>query len=332
MKRIVCIVGFIVITCSVSAQQEEPAIDSTAYYEDLFSELEDFLDSITAPRTMTIVNVGASNKFLNYASSEDFQLQATRKLTITPSVGYYNKNGLGVSAAGIMLNDENKINLFQYILTGSYDYLKHLNFITGIAYTRYITKDSLPFYTSPLKNEASVYFLYKDSWFKPAISASYGWGSRNDVEEREEYITSLRLRPNGWTRTDSRESISDFSVMASVRHDFYWLRVAGDRSAFKLSPQILFTSGTQRFGFNQTSNTYSGSKFGGVNILTNSENIYLDDQLFFQPLSLAAMLKAELSLGKFYVQPQAVIDYYFPASEKNVTTILSLNTGFVFGN
>ena len=95
---------------------------------------------------------------------------------------------------------------------------------------------------------------------------------------------------------------------------------------------MVFTSGTQKFGFNQSSNTYGVSRIGGTNVLTNSENIYLDDQVRFQPLSLAAFLKAELSLGKFFVQPQAMVDYYFPASEKNLTTIFSVNAGFIFSD
>lgn len=332
IKRIIYSLTLFFLSFNAVAQTEKTEVDSLAYYDDLFNELESFLDSITAPRTMLIVNVGAMNRFLNYQSKESSMLTASRKLTLTPSLGYYNKNGLGVGASGTIVDDGSNYNLFQYLLSGSYDYMKHFDFITGIGYTRYITKDSLPFYTSPLKNEVSAYFLYKNSWFRPAISASYGWGSRSDVEEREEYITSLRLRPYGYTRIDSRESVSDFSVLASVRHDFYWLNVVGDRSVFKLTPQMVFTSGTQKFGFNQSSNTYGVSRIGGTNVLTNSENIYLDDQVRFQPLSLAAFLKAELSLGKFFVQPQAMVDYYFPASEKNLTTIFSVNAGFIFSD
>ena len=332
IKRIIYSLMLFFLSFNAVAQTEKTEVDSLAYYDDLFNELESFLDSITAPRTMLIVNVGAMNRFLNYQSKESYNLTASRKLTLTPSLGYYNKSGFGVGASGNIVDDGSNYNLFQYLLSGSYDYMKHFDFITGLGYTRYITKDSLPFYTSPLKNEVSAYFMYKNLWFRPAISASYGWGSRSDVEEREEYITSLRLRPYGYTRIDSRESVSDFSVLASVRHDFYWLNVVGDRSVFKLTPQMVFTSGTQKFGFNQSSNTYGVSRIGGNNVLTNSENIYLDDQVRFQPLSLAAFLKAELSLGKFFLQPQAMVDYYFPADEKNVTTIFSVNAGFIFSD
>ncbi|NJO25641.1 MAG: hypothetical protein HC867_07600 [Bacteroidia bacterium] len=62
----------------------------------------------------------------------------------------------------------------------------------------------------------------------------------------------------------------------------------------------------------------------------NSENTYLDDELKFQPLSLTFFLRSEYSLGKFYFQPQLILDYYFPAAEKNFSALLSFNAGFIF--
>ena len=62
----------------------------------------------------------------------------------------------------------------------------------------------------------------------------------------------------------------------------------------------------------------------------SSENVHLDDQLKFQPLSLTLFLRAEYSIGKFFIQPQFAMDYYFPAKSNNFSTLFSVNTGFMF--
>lgn len=311
-------------------QKVKPEEDSTAYYDELFGELENFIDSLTAPRNMILINLGIGNGFFNYQGTANNQLSADRKLYFNPSIGYFGKNGFGINAAATVVDDGTRYNPFQLTLSGSFDYLKNSNFITGISLSHFFTKDSLPFYTSPLENEAAFYFTYKDLWIKPSITASYGWGSSTDYEEREEYITSLRLRPRGYTRINTKESISDFTLSASLRHDFYWRNLITNKSIFRFTPQIVFTSGTQRFGFNQTSNTYAVNKKSKVNVMYNSQNVFLDETMEFQPLSLTAFLKSEMSFGKFFLQPQVAFDYYLPAKERAISTAFTLNTGFIF--
>ena len=62
----------------------------------------------------------------------------------------------------------------------------------------------------------------------------------------------------------------------------------------------------------------------------SSDQIYLDDQMYFQPLSLATYIKAEYAKGKFFLQPQIVLDYYFPAADKKFTTGFVMNAGVIF--
>jgi hypothetical protein len=325
---------FLVVSClgvSLLHAQKNKAVDSLAYYDDLFNELDAFIDSITAPRTMVLVNVGVSSNFLNYQTGSDVDLDAQRKITLMPSLGYYHKSGLGISGSANILNDGSGMNPYQFLATGSYDYLGNHAFMAGISATHFFTKDSLAFYTSPLKNELNAYFTYKKWWVKPTVSASYGWGSRSDYEEREEYITSLRLRPTGYTQINTHESVNDFSISASVRHDFYWLDVLRRGYTFRLTPQLMFVGGTQKFGFNQTSSTsYVVTKGNGKRVLADSENVYLDNSVAFQPLSLTAFLKSELSIGKFFIQPQVALDYYLPAQSKNLNAGFLLNAGLIF--
>jgi hypothetical protein len=178
-----------------------------------------------------------------------------------------------------------------------------------------------------------AYFTWRKLWVKPSIQLSYGWGTRSEYMEREELINSLRLRPRGYTVVNTEESISDFTLSGSLRKDFYWLDVFAYNDYIRFTPQAMINFGTQKFGFNQTSNTYGQllrNTGTGNNVLYNSENIYLDDQIHFQPLSWSLFLKAEYSIGKFFIQPQFIFDYYYPATSNNITTVFNVNMGFIF--
>jgi len=305
-------------------------VDTSINYDLLFNEMESFLDSILSPHSYTQAALTIAPSFFNYKSKESFDLTATKKIIISPAFGYYHKGGLGITAVASFLSDQNNFTFYQFAATPSYDYLKNKDLATGISYTRYFTKDSLPFYTSPLQNEVSGYFIYRRWWFKPMVAVSYGWGSHSEYQEREEYITTLQLRRRGYTRINTKESIADFSVITSVRHDFYWLNVFSWKDHIRLTPQLSYTSGSQKFGFNQSSNTYTTVPRTNTTVLYSTENIYLDDKVYFQPVSLTFFLRTEYSIGKFYIQPQLVLDYYFPAEKNKFSSLLTFNTGFIF--
>lgn len=299
-------------------------------YDDLFKDLASFLDSISQPRSYFLASLSIGKGYLNFKSKSSVLLEAAQKLTYLPTLGYYHKDGFGFTATGSLVNDENTMNLYQFSLSPSFDYLKNLDWGTGVAYSRFFTKDSLTFYTSPLKNELYGYFTYRKWWIRPMVAISYGWGSRSDYAQRQELINSLRLRRRGYTRVNTTESIADLSLVTSVRHDFYWLNVLVSQDHIRLTPQVSFTNGTQKFGFNQSSSTYATNRRNRSNVLYNSENIDLNDKVNFQPLSLALYLRSEYSFKKFFIQPQLVFDYYFPATEKKFNTLISLDAGFMF--
>lgn len=306
------------------------AVDSTMDFDAFFRDFDAFMDSILTPRSYSVFNLTLGKGFYNYSDKSTYSITTKEKLSYTPTIGHFTKNGWGLTATGYMVHDGQNLNFYQAGITPSWDYLKNRNIATGISYTRYLTKDSVPFYTTPLQNELYGYFMYRKSWFKPTVALSYGWGSRTDYEQREELIQDLRLRRRGYTYINTEEKVSDFSVMASVRHDFYWLEVFSGRDHIRLTPQLAFTSGTQKFGFNQTSSTYATIIRTGSNVLFNTDNVYLDDQLNFQPLSLTLYLRSEYAVGKFFFQPQVVLDYYFPAGTDNFNALFSMNLGLYF--
>lgn len=306
------------------------ALDSTIDYDLLLQDMETFLDSISLPHSYLLGSLAVGKGYFNYTSKSTALVETRKNFTYVPTIGFFHKDGLSLTATGNIVNNNDKLNLYQIAVTPGYDYLENRDLATGITYTRFFTKDTLSFYTTPLQNELYAYFTYRKWWIRPTVALSYGWGNRTDYMEREELIQDLRLRRRGVTRINSKESISDFSVITSVRHDFYWLGVFSYKDHFRITPQIAFISGTQKFGFNQSANTYATILRTGTNVLYNSESVYLDDQLDFQPLSLTAFIRGEYSIGKFFVQPQLVFDYYFPTKQDNFSTLFSFNVGMIF--
>ncbi|MFM2138474.1 MAG: hypothetical protein RJA57_781 [Bacteroidota bacterium] len=306
-------------------------IDTTLDYEAIFRDFDAFMDSILNPGSYAIVSASAGKGFYNFQDKLANDVRTDTKVSFAPGVGYYHRSGLGLTLSGHAVDDGAALNLFQYAFSPSFDYLKNKAFATGVSYTRFITRDSLAFYTTPIQNEISGYFIYRKGWLRPLVTVSYGWGSRSSFEERVTLIRDLRLRQRGYTFINTRESVSDLSLVTSVRHDFYWLDVLGRRDFVRFSPQLSLTSGTQKFGFNQSSATYATTVRTGSNLLYNSDNLFLDDQLRFQPLSLTLYLRSEYSIGRFFLQPQVALDYYFPAAAGNFNLLYSVQAGILIG-
>ena len=341
---------FFIVTASLARSQANPtdtirpvmddvALDSTANYDDLLNDLDLFLDSILAPRSYALLSVSTGQSYFNFVRKVDTNSTLLRRTIWSPVFGYYDKSGLGITLSSYMIRDSVRSEWYQYSVTPSYDYIKNRDLATGISYTRYFTKTQLHFYTTPIQNELNAYFLWRKSWLQPGIMVNYGWGSRTEFIKREAQYTDVaasnlanykeKPRPVAVTPPSvitiiqrNRESIEDFSLAASVRHDFYWLTIFSKKDYIRFSPLVSLSGGTQKFGFNQT----TASRL--VLNLNNTKDLTLQEK--FRILSSTLYLRAEYSIGKFFVQPQLLFDYYFPGNTDKLTTAFSVNTGFMF--
>lgn len=314
----------------INQSQKTLAIDTNINYEELFRDFGAFMDSISAPHNYFMANISLGKGYYNFVGKINGVVQTSREITYSPSLAYFHKSGFGISVVGNIVNDQTRMNFYQLSVTPSYDYLENRDLATGISFTKYFTKDSLSFYTSPLQNELYTYFTYRKWWFRPTVSFSYGWGSRSSYDQRENLIQTLRLRLQGFTFINSNESVNDFSVTTSIRHDFYWLNVLANNDFIRFTPQLVLISGTEKFGFNQSSNTNTQTISESTNALFNTQNVYLYNKLNFQPLSLSLYFRGEYSVRKFFIQPQVGLDYYFPATSNNFSVLASVNAGFIF--
>src|SRR6266404_6878588 len=99
---------------------EPPVIDSTLDYNDIiFDDLEKFLDSILSPHSYILTAFSIQKGYFNYKSKTEVFLEPTRKVTFTPAVGYYNKNGLGITGIGSFVSDQKAFRFYQLALSPS---------------------------------------------------------------------------------------------------------------------------------------------------------------------------------------------------------------------
>lgn len=298
--------------------------DEDLDYDALFNELGSFLDSLLAPRNYFTITAGLTQGYFNYFDKSSHRLAVKKSLVMSPTITYVSKHGPGISLGGSMVEDKDRLQFYQYSITPSFDFLQNREYAAGLSFTRYFTKDSLSFYTSPLQNEIGAYFLWRKSWIQPGLSASYAWGSEKEYKERLKFIQWLRARRLRLENPDPfltvrEKSITDFSVTASIRHSFYWLSVFSKRDNIKLNPVIAFTAGSQKFGFNQSHTTRLANYY--------LRNINLEKETKFQPLALTLYLRTEYSIGKFFLQPQLMVDYYFPATGNGFSCLAAINAG-----
>jgi hypothetical protein len=339
--------------CSAQKEKHPPAVDTTfSNYDELFNELDLLLDSLAEPQNVTLFNLSAGPSFLSYETRNASQPISQQKINISPSLGFFHRSGLGVTGGATIIRDSSGINPYQYFVSGSFDYARNHSWISGIAYTRYFTKENLSFYTSPLQNEVYGYFTYRDLWFKPSVNVAYGWGNRKGLEQLQSMIIELKQKKNTnngngngnggggggnggadttITTVDNlfNEKVIDLNLAVSVRHDFYFMHALSS-DHIKLTPQISFVNGSQQFGFNQTSTTYTSSSKNNRNVLVNTENNSFDNEFRFQPIAVTTFLKAEYKKGIFYLQPQLILDYYLQQTAKPFTTAFVVNCGLVF--
>lgn len=302
--------------------------DTSAVMDSLMKDFDSFLDSLHQRKSMFMIGMGVGTGFFSFENKNSVYLSTEKKLLLSPHIGYFHKSGLGLMLSGYAVNDNSKMNLYQVAISPTYDVIKRA-YSAGISYTHYLTKDSVDFYTTPIRNELFAYFSYKNWWVRPGVSVSYGWGSRTDYEQQQYSIWLQRLQRSRsfYITVKNQESVQDLSVTLSVRKDFDWYDVLTKNDNFTITPVLLLNGGTQQFGFN-TSYSYKATAIRANSLPSNSS---ISDQTGFGLQSASAVLRCSYMIGKFMIQPQVFADYYIPQTEsQRWNTVFSVSASFMF--
>jgi hypothetical protein len=297
----------------------------------MLKDFESYLDSMTGRRSFFAVNLGVGTGYFSFNEKNNVKTSSEKKLIFSPSVGYYHKSGLGLSAIGYGIFEDGVLNMYQAAISPSFDIIKR-GFSTGISYTKYITKDSLNFYSTPIQNELFAYFSYKKWWLRPAINFSYGWGSKEELSEmRMNWLARLLSGRNDyWLRVRNSQKVRDFSTTFSLRKDFDWYSVFGAKDNITFTPVAMLNAGTQNFGFN-TSYSFNRSSLLRANSLPSNREISANTQFGMQSTSM--VFRGSYFSGKFMVQSQVLFDYFLQELDEDdsrLNTVFSVMAGVTF--
>ncbi|THU34797.1 hypothetical protein FAM09_22640 [Niastella caeni] len=303
--------------------------DTTAVLDSLLKDFDLYLDSLTGRKSFFTVNTGIGTGFFSFNDRNTVTVNTEKKLIFSPSVGYFHKSGLGIAASAYALLN-NGINFYQYSFSPSFDCIKN-SFSAGVAYTRYLTKDSLDFYTTPIQNELFAYFSYKKWWVRPTLSLSYGWGSKAEYEKREatRFARLLEQRDRYYVIIKNVTSVRDFSATISVRKDIDWYSVFSKADNITLTPIAMLNAGTQNYGFN-TSYSYNFSPVRANSLPSNND---ISDNTQFALQSACLAIRGSYLKGRFLLQSQVLFDYFLQdleGSGSKLNTVYSITAGLSF--
>ncbi len=303
--------------------------DTTAVMDSLMAGFDAFMDSLSAPTSFASASLGMGNRTFSIKNNSLNTQETSRQLSFTPTLGYYHKSGLGISATGFMANLGGSFHFYQYAVTPSYDYISN-RFSAGISYTRYLGKDTATLNASPYDNDLYAYVYLRRNTWRFGVAAGFASGSFNDnitySDSVYKFITLLQRY--GWVHYSktiaSQNHIKDYSFSASVRKDFEWLGVFTKRDNITASITAYLVTGMSKIKTNTNIN-YATKRLALAKFNRSYNDVDGND---FQVQSAALSLSLFYTIGKFNVQPVWFMDYYFPDAEKKFNQVFSLTFAY----
>jgi hypothetical protein len=258
------------------------------------------------------------NNALNAGQSE------TNQIFYTPSVGYYNKSGFGITASGFLTSDEGKLKMYQYAISPAYVYYGK-SIEAGISYTRFFEGASTNFNINPFQNDLYATGSYKKTWIEPGLAIGYSFGKEKEYYDTAFWLLNrvVHIRDTITTR------LSGFSLSAYATHEWDFYKLTSRKDALQVQPTFYLNAGSQRWNISHSSSlnnrrplvqTYLKTKYGDGS-----------SSVSFNVQSIAFLGEVTYYYGKFYCQPQVYLDYYLQSTTENrLTTLFSVTAGFSF--
>ena len=240
-----------------------------------------------------------------------------------PSVTYYHKTGLGISATAFLSSFDGKANFYQYAFSPSYDYLNNKKVSFGLSYTYYLTRDDLTVYATPFKHELYGYVRGRKGWLRPGFSMGWATGTYMDVKQLDTVIFGI---PRRFVDT-SLIGLKDFSMTFSAAHyfDFEDLFKKGD--GLSIVPTIMLVTGAQNYQADSKTTLFSGTRLRNI---TRRYSSATTEKTGLRFQSLAATLSTTYFLGKLSLSAGYFISYYLPETDTPFSQIFSISAGLTF--
>ncbi|UEG49829.1 hypothetical protein LK994_14400 [Ferruginibacter lapsinanis] len=313
----------LLLSATVYGQNEKFSPATSKDTLELLNDLLGLLDSAYKPKSYVQIGAGVSNKIFSVNNNSLNTKQTASTIVFTPSVGYFHKGGLSISATAYLLNDVRKgFGINQYALTPGYNLPDNNKFDFIASYTYYFVKDKFSSYSSPVQHDLYTSFTYKKPWLAPGLALGYSSGDSKQAFYRDTVINFIQRH----FYDSITNHLKAFSVIATVGHTFEWYQVLYKKDGIIFSPVLMLNMGSSNTTFTHKTNAPNFINFlikrGKINKLQTSP---------FEVQSAGLSLDMCYIIGKFTVAPQLYLDYYFPdTDEKRFTQAFSINLGYSF--
>lgn len=312
-------------------------VDSLLANDTLMKEFNAFVDSITATKSYFDISAGFSNRIFSVSNNAFNSQQAgSNKLTFNPSISYINKTGLGLSFSSFLIFDGNNTGFYQHAITPSFDNVKNDNVAFGFSFTHYIVNNSKSYNTTPFNNEVYGYLIGKKGWLQPGIAAGWAGGKYSEIYSKDTFklvtIGGITKRVNLTIKDTVKTTIRDFSVTASLQHEFDWTGVFNNKDEFTFTPSLMLSAGNQNYTVKQSAGIFRSRSPLRIRRLGKGTNDSGSTGFQFQSAGLS--LTGNYTSGIFYISPQYYLDYYLPNDladgEKRLKGFFNVTAGITF--
>jgi hypothetical protein len=309
---------------TVAVPDSLASIDSLLTDEALLAEIRNLLDSMGIRRSFFSVDLGVGNRLFSLRNNTfNAQQVAENRISLTPSVSYFHKSGLGFSATAFMSVFDGKASFFQYAFSPTYDYLLNRKFSFGLSYAYYLTRDDLTFYATPFKHEIYGYVRGRKGWLRPGFSAGWATGSYKVIRQLDTVIFGI---PRRITDTSS-VGLKDLALSFSAAHYFEWEDLFKKGDGLTVVPMAMMTVGAQTYDTRAKTTIYSGRLYRYVSRRYNTTS-FENTGLRFQSVSMA--LNATYFIHKLSLSAGYFLNYFLPETDQKFTHVFSLTAGMTF--
>lgn len=298
----------------------------TSSVKDL-NKQNDLLDSLDKPQSYFDLSFGIGNTSFSVNNNAVNASQSLiSKLYFTPTIGYFHKNGFGISIAAYLSNENRRIKNFQTAITPSFDYESN-SISTGISFSKFITDTKSYNSNSTYQNDLYGYLQYTKRSLQPILSIGYSSGVYNDISFDTLFGSPPNFRILNIRKDSTKNVVKDFSLSFGVEHTFNFDSLFTNDASLTFTPQLVLNAGSEKFTstITNTNRIAKAKKNNRLKSLSTTDNVVFDFQ------SLALSLTAEYAIGNFILSPNLYLDYYLPTTiEKRLSSVFSLTLGYSF--
>lgn len=310
--RILFICCIMLAPALCAAQQEDSTINikKDSKYKSYFEVATSFGNSYFSAKNKSLNAKGQPSVFL-----------------ITPSVSYYHKSGLGLTASAYLINLGDSSGFYQYSLSPSYQLTNNDKLDATVSYTRYFVKKGYETTASPFKDEFYGQINLKKPWLQPGLSISYSSGSFKVYNNVDTILLSARRKFTDTVTTN----VSGFTLSPFIQHEFDFYELINKNDELTITPQFLLNTGSSTFAETHQNLFYTRrlQRASGSKLLKKLGRF--NQQTPFEIESLALSTDANYAIGKFGIDTQFYLDYYLPATKtKRLTSIYSVQLSYDF--